>query len=393
MARASRRAKQPNPSEQVDQAEDVAEETTEAESTEVSVERATWKFDHEQADALYEDAKKKATAFARVEHNLPQALREFGKSIRKFVVSVMPDNEIDVLRQRLASYGVVNGKDVLPQEVVDYLTDKQVRLPHFNSVNPVQGIVASLYQPARLSLGYIKPAEAQHLIDVAERPVSAEDLLGDSEEARKLTAAQQTQLSKLARWVLASIEMPEDEAKKTGGERLFGKSYDNAISEWTEWRDKNPQKLISTTKPKLIRKTKAEKEAEERRREEQAEARRMQETMAASGGLSLPPPDAVLGGDVDTSDTSATPSATGATTIDGTATEVMAEPARDAAPSKQVTQPAEPEPRFHAFAETIPSMLPDDVMESLPRHGKLVFIRRTYEEDGDTGINFVGWEG
>jgi hypothetical protein len=241
---------------------------------EPQVRRTAWSFDHDAAEALYAHAQDTAVQFAKLEHNLPLAMRAFGKAIRAFVVTLMPDREIDTLRRRLTGQGVLHGNDVLPDDVVEFLLAKNLPLPHFNSLNPLQGIVAHFYQCARLSQQYTQPLEAQHEINVASRPLTADDLVGD--EAKRLTAAQQTQQSKLARWVLAAVEMPEDLKAKTGGERLFDKGFPAAIEEWTEWREKNPYMVISTTKPKMVRKTKAEKEAEGRRREEQDEARRMQ---------------------------------------------------------------------------------------------------------------------
>jgi hypothetical protein len=61
MARAASKVKEPE-SLDADQVDDVIDEAEGSESTPVSHERALWSFDHNEADALFDDAKKKATA-------------------------------------------------------------------------------------------------------------------------------------------------------------------------------------------------------------------------------------------------------------------------------------------------------------------------------------------
>lgn len=230
----------------------------------------------------------------------------------------------------------------------------------------------------------------------------------DIEVAQKLTAAQQTEQSKLARWVWASIEMPHDRQRQTGGVALFDKSYERAMVDHAKWRE-NPDKVISASKPKTARKTKAEKEAEANRHQEE-DRRRMQETVEASN-LSSPPPMDVLGSDLN--DHSATGSET--VTIDGPAETPPATEATDEIPADQqptgeashseqsaeFEQPAAPEPkpvRWHAIfddngeqitlkPEDATSLLGSDVMAQLPPKGCLTF------EICDGSVVITGWEG
>jgi hypothetical protein len=254
----------------------------------------TWSFDHEAAESLYADALKKALVFAKLEHEVPLAMRALGAAIHAFVINIMPDVEIDRLRS--AGRGVVHGKDSLSENVVAFLREKRLPLPSFNSTNPVQGIVAHFYQYARL-FQHVKSLDTQHEIHMASQPATMDELVAGDDEARRLTAAEQTQQSKLARWVLAAVEMPADEEVQTGGGWLFNKGFPAAIGDWTAWREKNPDKVISAARPQPIRRTKKEREAEKRRREEQAQDRRMQEQIEASN-VSEASRDEVVGGDL-----------------------------------------------------------------------------------------------
>jgi hypothetical protein len=132
----------------------------------------TWSFDHEAAEARYADALKKALAFTKLEHEVPSAMRALGKAIRDFVITVMPDIEIDRLRSLLAGRGVVRGRGALPEN---------------NSANPLQGIVAHFYQYALLQ--HVKSLGTQHEIDMASRPVTTDELAAGDDEAQRLTTA------------------------------------------------------------------------------------------------------------------------------------------------------------------------------------------------------------
>lgn len=215
----------------------------------------TEKWSPDAAEAAYKQAMTLGNTLVEREDAYENSWREFRHAVYDFIAETFHEEMLKPYRRKWSDAGEETEADnfKMPQELLRFMRDKGMKLPHMRAANPFIGIVQHFILKARhakkqLTLSEVKAIET-----------SAEDI----EKQRKDQAAMNSMVSRNAALILAAIDRNDV--------NILDKPF-SYLAEYAIWKRTNAT-LSAKFKPAVSAKTLAARAAKEA-----AEAARENET-------------------------------------------------------------------------------------------------------------------